>query len=368
MFERLTNADLSTAVDEMVASLGVKEETPYANLVAMLGKADTQGCVQEIASRLGLPILISISYVSKGYRPGVAGFRSSELSRTDWTGHGIDGITAQVSIPESLPLYGSSSLSGYPITVRVGEGCSDRSETFIAVMAHELSHVLLRSLRHPQRDSELHTDLVPILLGFGHCVGRGRKSVRTENSSNGTTTHTTTYGYLTDSQFEFVRERVRGFLQRHEGQKKRLLTLIAQANRRLQKTTERLASFREYLAYLDAHLTGKMRTDDARRIVGFHTWDYTRDWESSITNIRIQVEESTVFAGSLTHYTSNAVERLGEWTAALEMTFEPLGQVMEAITLDVKTLRRYVSPIYRLRRALSPQRRTRSPSGSSPTP
>lgn len=255
MFERLTNADLSAAIDEMVASLGVKEDIPYATLASMLAQGSTQECVQEIAVRLGLPILIGVSYVSKDYRPGAAGFRSSELSRTDWTGHGIDGITAQVSIPESLPLYGSSSFSGYPIGVRLGESCSDRPETFITVMAHELSHVLLRSLRHPQRDSELHTDLVPILLGFGDCVGRGRKSVRTETHAKGTTTHTTTYGYLTDSQFEFVRERVRGLLQRHENQKKRLLKLTAEVNTRLQKTAERLSSFREYLAYLDAHRT-----------------------------------------------------------------------------------------------------------------
>ena len=302
MFERLTNADLSAAVDEMVVSLGVREEEPYTNLAAMLGEGNTQACVQEIAARLGLPIVISVSYVPKNFRPGnAAGFRSSELSRTDWTGHGIDGITAQVSIPESLPLYGSSSLSGYPIRVRVSESCSDRPETFIAIMAHELSHVLLRSLRHPQRDSELHTDLVPLLLGFGSCVGRGRKSVRTETHGSGTTTHTTTYGYLTDSQFEFVRERVRDLLRSHEGNKKRLLKLIAQVSCDFQKATRRLASFREYLAYLDAHLPRKMRLDDGRRIVGFHTWNYTRDWDNSMTDVRMQIEESTVFAGSLIH-------------------------------------------------------------------
>lgn len=357
MFERLSNADLATAVDEMVASLGVKEEAPFASLTVMLEKGNTQACVQEIACRLGLPILISVSYVTKDFRPGnAAGFRSSSLSRTDWTGHSIEGIIAQVSIPESLPLYGSASLSGYPIGVRVSEGCSDRPETFIAIMAHELSHVLLRALRHPQRESELHTDLVPILLGFGHCVGRGRKSVRTENNANGTTTHTTTYGYLTDSQFEFVYQRVSGVLQRHNSDKKRLLALIAQVNGSLRKTTGRLASFRDYLAYVHSHLTGKMKATDACRIVGFHRWDYTRDWEGSIANTRTQVEESTVFAESLVHYTSNVVVRIGQRRLALEMTLDRLRQVSDAITLDVKTLRRYVNPIYRLKRALSLQR------------
>jgi hypothetical protein len=110
VLERLTNADISSALDEMVMSVGVKEELPFASLVATLGTGNTQGCIQEIASCLGLPILVNVSYVSKDFKSGnSSGFRSSELSRTDWSGHGIDGIPAQVSILASLPLYGSSS-------------------------------------------------------------------------------------------------------------------------------------------------------------------------------------------------------------------------------------------------------------------
>jgi hypothetical protein len=338
----------------MVASVGAKAESPYATLAATLGEGNTQACVQEIASRLGLPVLINLSYVSKDFKPGdSARFRSSELSRTDWAGHGIDGITAQVSIPESLPLYGSASLSGYPIGVRVSEGCSERAETFIAIMAHELSHVLLRSLRHPQRDSELHTDLVPILLGFGTCVERGRKRVRTETSGGRTTTHVTTYGYLTDSQFQFVRQRVRVLLQGHENDKKRLLKRLAQARRGVQRASRQLNSFREYLAYLDKHLTRRIRPADAPRIVALHAWDYTRGWESGIAEVQGQIGESAAFAGTLNHYTSSGVQRIKERSQALEEACKPLSKVTGAIALDLKTLRRYVSPIYRLRVAIS---------------
>jgi hypothetical protein len=367
VFERLSNDDISTAVDELVTSLGVKEETPCRNLVAMVWKEDTEGCIQKIAAQLGLPIRISLSYVAKDFKPGIADrFQSSELSRTDWTGHGLDGITAQVSIPESLPLYGSSSLSGYPIRVRVSENCLERPETFVAIMAHELSHVLLRSLRHPQRDSELHTDLVPILLGFGDCVRKGRKNVQRETSGNVTTTHTTTYGYLTDEQFQFAYNKVIGTLQSRLRDKRRLLTLIAQVNDRLLTITQRLASFREYLAYLDTHLTRKMREDDARRVVRFHAWDYTHEWERSITQVRRQLDESAAFAEPLSHYTSSSVEQLKERASDIDHTFERLGQVAEAITVDVKILRRYVSPIYRLRSAIRRSRRTNRASRPSP--
>ncbi len=119
--------------------------TSVTSLDAASRASDTSG-----SARLGLPIRITLSYVSKEFRLGnTEGFRSSGLSRTDWTGRGVDGITAQVSIPDYLPLYGSVALAGYPISVRVSENCLERPETFLAIMAHELSHVLLRSLCHP---------------------------------------------------------------------------------------------------------------------------------------------------------------------------------------------------------------------------
>lgn len=72
-------------------------------------------------------------------------------------------------------------------------------------MAHELSHVLLDSLRHPDRDSELHTDLVPLVLGFRACVRTGRKEVQSTMANDGRLqTQTSIYGYLTDKQFEYA--------------------------------------------------------------------------------------------------------------------------------------------------------------------
>jgi hypothetical protein len=184
MFERLNNGEISSALAELIACLGVKEEMPFHDLVVFLRKRETEECVQQIATRLGMPVRISLSYVPKGFRPGSnGGFRSSALARTDWTGRSVECITAQVLIPEHLPMYGSSSLQGYSIQVRVSEDCYGYPDTFIAIMAHELSHVLLSSLRSPYKDSELHTDLVPIILGFREVIRRGRKIIESTPSS-----------------------------------------------------------------------------------------------------------------------------------------------------------------------------------------
>ncbi len=178
MYEGLSNDDISNALAELITCFGVKEEMPFHDLVTLLRKKDTGGCVQEIATRLGLPVRISLSYVPKDFRPRTSNrFRTSALARTDWTGRGIEGITAQVSIPQHLPMFGSSGLHGFPIRVRVSENCHAYPDTFVAIMTHELSHVLLASLWSPHKDSELHTDLVPILLGFLTLFGEGERQL-----------------------------------------------------------------------------------------------------------------------------------------------------------------------------------------------
>ena len=108
MFEGLSNDDISNALAELTTCLAVKEETHVDELRALLRKKDVEGCVQGIATRLGLPILrISLSYVPKEFRPDFTdGFRSTALARTDWTGHGMEDIPAQVLIPEYLPMFG----------------------------------------------------------------------------------------------------------------------------------------------------------------------------------------------------------------------------------------------------------------------
>ncbi len=353
MFDKLSNDEISTAMDELITCLGVKEETPFLDLIALLQKKDTQGCVQEIAARLLLPIRISLSYVPKDFRPGDTNrFRSSALARTDWTGRGIESITAQVAMPEHLPMFGTSGLQGYTIPVRVSENCNEHPETLVAVMTHELSHVLLQSLYHPKKDSELHTDLVPIILGFRDVVQRGRKTVQSSKSGDVTTTSTTTYGYLTDSQFEFACDKVRGVLQRHQHDKKCSLTLVAKVRRKLCRVTQRLARFRNYLSYLDKHPRKRMRREDALRIVGFHTFDYAREWQITIAECSGILERTESFVRSLTLYTSVAIQQLREYTRSLEMVSEQLDKLTQAITSDVKVLRKYVGLIYRIRSTL----------------
>ncbi len=353
MFEKLRNDDLRIVLDELISLFGVKEKKPFHDLVARLKGKDTEGCVQEIATRLGLPIRISLSYIPKDFRrENTNRFITDSLVTTDSTGRGTASITAQVYIPPHLPPYGSSGLQDYLIPVRVSENCREHPETFVAVMAHELSHILLASLSHPKKSDELYTDLVPILLGFGDIVLEGRKVIKTTTSGNTTATETTTYGYLTDSQFRLAYNRVTGILKRHQHDKERLLEVVEQVSHKLKEGLQGIATFRNYLGFLDRHPPKRMKRDHAQRLVQLHAQDYSLEWESRIKDVRTITEGAESFVRSLSHYTSNAVEQLKTHTRQLELASARLDQVIEAITKDKKILRRYVGFFYRLWRTL----------------
>jgi len=353
MLDRLSNGEIATALNELISCFGVKEDLPSGALIALLRKKKTEECVQEIAHRLSLPIRISLSYVPKDFRPdNTDGFRSTALSRTDWTGRGIEGITAQVSIPQHLPMFGTSGLQDYPIKVRVSENCHAHSSAFVAIMAHELSHVLLASLMSPHKDSELHADLVPILLGFRDAIRQGRKTIESTTSGNTTTTHITTYGYLTDSQFEFACSHVTRIIVRHQRDKKHLMKAVKQLQRKLKVAERSLAAFRDYFKYLDKKPPDKMRPEHAQRVVQLHAQDCIRDWNVRIAEFRTSQEAAELFVQGLHHYTSNAIERIKTHTQVVELANAKLGEITKAITKNKRILRRYVGIIYRSRRTL----------------
>ena len=353
MLNRLGNDEISRALDELITCLGIKEEMACDDLVVFLRKKDAEGCVKEIATRVGLPIRVNLTYVPKDFRPGNTNrFHSSALAETDWSGGGTGGITAQVSIPQHLPMFGTPGLQGYPIQVRVSEDCHAHPDAFVAIMTHELSHVLLASLWSTHRDSELHADLVPIILGFRDVVQRGRKTIECTTSGNITTTRTTTYGYLTDAQFEFACNCVTELLHRHSQDRKRLLELVEQGKGKLAKAVRSLASFRDYFRYLDIHPAERMRKGDAERVVQLHGHDCSGEWESRITAVRRSVEIAETFARPLHHYQPRTIEYLKTHIRALEVASEELDRVTEAIAKDERMLRKYVGFIWKLQRTL----------------
>ena len=349
MFERLSNDEISNALDRLTTCIGVKEEVPFHDLIALLHEGDTQECVQQIAMQLGLPVRIRLSFVTP---EGDNRFQTSALVRTDCTGGVSEGITAQVTIPEYLPMFGSSALKGYAIQVHVSQNCREYPSTFITIMAHELSHVLLASLSHPQKDNELYADLVPILLGFRDIARIGRKVYHESIQGTRVTTVTTTYGYLTDSQFDYAYYYVIDLLKRYRQHKERLLETTEKIQVKLKTASQDLASFRDYFEYLDRRRPKRMSKEHTYRIVQLHTHDHSIEWENQLGAFETSVKNAKLLAQSLDHYTNRTIDHLEAYIQKLESSLAQLTQLTEAITKDKRMLRRYVGPMYRLRKTL----------------
>jgi hypothetical protein len=350
MDDRISNDYLSDAIDELVNVLGVKEEPATDNLISLLNKKDAKKCIKEIAKDLGLDIEINLSYVPKDYKAeNTSKFESNDLVKTDWRGRGVEGITAQVFIPGNLPIYGSSTLKGFPIDVRVSENCHEQPQTFISVMSHELSHILLHSLNHTQKNNEIYTDLTPLILGFSNIIEQGRKSIKTTSSGNIITTYTTSYGYLNDRQFFFARDKIKMLLEKYRHDKVEIFDRNSNIRQLVSRMKKDLYRFKMLLGYLDEHRKRKIKEQDGRRIVQFHSFDYLADAERSIDNDERLMMEAENYCTSLKHYIKNTPATMHGYIKNLDFTISNLKQINHLLKDDLSVLLRNVGLGYRIK-------------------
>jgi len=344
------NGYIKNAIDELIAALGIKEETRDDEFVDLLQKGDIKLCVKKIALRLELPIEIDLQYVPKDYRPNSEiKFESRGLARTNSTGHGIESITAQVSIPGNLPLYGTSSLTDFPINVKVSENCREQPLTFITLMAHELSHILLHSLHHSKRDNEIYVDLTPMILGFSVIMDKGRKKIEATTHGDLTTTNTITYGYLADSQFRLASDTVYNILAQHRERKRRLLELAKRTRKQLLVVDKNLCRFKKFLEYLDRNKNRKIGQRDTRKIVEFHSADYAYSFESVINESNKILLETEDLLRDLIHYTGAVLNRIQKYAERILSKSNELNSASYQLDKDLKILRRNVSFVCRVR-------------------
>jgi len=230
MENEISNEYIENAVIELSGFFGIKEPIDGEKIFSLVKRGKVEDGIKLIARQLGLPININITDVPNDYRSqgGQNQFHSNYLVKTNKDGKGSEGITAQVNIPSNLPFYGTLALSGFPINVKISSNCVVYPEAFCIIMAHELSHILLYSLNHIKKENEFYTDLVAMLLGFQKIFRDGRKiteTLGTENDFFGTTTktQTTTYGYLSDTQFNFAINKINSLLKIDESIKEKLI-------------------------------------------------------------------------------------------------------------------------------------------------
>jgi len=351
MDSNIDNQYISNAIDELINLLGIKEEIPYEIILKHLRHGDIEEGIKKIANYLGLPIAINLSYVPARYlqRNTVHRFESSALAKTNHAGRGVEGIIAQVSIPSYLPLYGTSRLQGFPINVKVSDNCLEHPETFMAIMAHELSHIVLHSLQNKEKDNEFYTDLTAMILGFSKVMEIGRKVVETKNYVILTQTSTTTYGYLSDKQFYFAFNKISEIRKKNINLKKRLLKKLISYRKQVYSYKKELFRFKKFVEYLDKNQNKAIRKEDSPKIVLFHQLNYTDEFTSVIRSNEEKLKQINDFYVGLIHYTQQGLNSLRKFVEEIDTLISDLKGKFDLLNNDVNTLSKYVGISYKLK-------------------
>jgi len=343
MDNEIGNAYIEDAIEELVNAFGIKEPIPSSDIFDKIMSNQVKEAMKIIAQQLGLPIDVRIINVPVDYRSqqGDNQFKSAQLTRTN--GHGTAGIIAQVLIPDSLPFYGSPSLKGYLVNVKISEGCTENPMVFIKIMAHEFSHVLLYSLNHPKKENEFYTDLTAMVLGFADVFRDGRKTTETISEFGNTiTTRTCTYGYLNDRQFDFAFNKIYAILETRRKENEPLSRLTIQFGKTLSEYEKALCKFKEYLDFLSKNTHIKISSAHGKRITEFFQPGYMENIEASINNRKKRLENIRIFLSNPMHFTSQQIELIKNSSRELTLLLEELNQSLSIIKKDIKMLKKYL--------------------------
>jgi hypothetical protein len=172
-------------------------------------------------------------------------------------------------------------------------------------------------------------------------------------TSEGTETTTTTYGYLTDAQFELACGYVADLLKRHASSKQKLTKIVRRLAARAERVATAHAAFGEYFSYLDANPPTRMKPDHGQRAVELHGHDSPTAWRNELSGVRSLVESAKSLLSQIDHhYMTATVAQLALHEGRLAPLDEKLRLLRSAIETDNRILRRYVPMTSRLKRAL----------------
>ena len=111
---------------------------------------------------------------------------------------------AWIELPPNMPFPGTDAFRKLKLKMFFRKSFLEESsyDQVAVTVAHELSHIVLDSIRHPLREEEKAVDLTAMLLGFRLLY---RSACHKERRSGSTiTTHT--LGYLSQNEVELVNQ------------------------------------------------------------------------------------------------------------------------------------------------------------------
>jgi hypothetical protein len=342
MDNSLSNQYIADAISELINLLGIKEDINYLKMKSLIVENKADKCIREIADQLSLPIKVNLIVGGN--------FKTLGLSQTDSRGRGKDAIAAEVSIPSNLPMYGTENFKNFKIDIRVSRNYNEHPITFIGLMAHELSHILLHSLLHPQKENEFYTDLTAMIMGFGSVMKDSRKGEKDWSGGKAIHKQITTYGYLNDKQFDFARNQINKIFKKYQEMKQQVLFDANKLKKTCSKAEQTLKKIYAYLEYLDKNPQSNMHPKDAKLIVSFHQSGYFERYEQDLSSAKMTSMES------IKSYSRHYHQITKEFSGQIKKTTEKMKAALtksdeqkSAMFGDLKVLKRYVGLRYRLK-------------------
>ncbi len=135
---------------------------PVQRIKALHRKRDFGGIVKLIRSTMNVDVRLTIH----------------------WTGgpppKEIPNAPAWIRLPEKMPSYGTPAFKELKLDMFVMKSFAETKsyDQFAMVIAHELSHVVLESIKHPLRKEEKAVDLTAMILGFSYLYRTAAHTVR----------------------------------------------------------------------------------------------------------------------------------------------------------------------------------------------
>ena len=324
---------VTNAIEQLMSILGISEEMPVSRIMTPTNPAETKLLIESIARYLRLPVRIHVINVPDDYRPpdtssfGGNAFHSSDMVITDSYGKATASIVAQVQIPSYLPMFGSPKMEGFPINVMVSVDAVSNSYAFVSIMAHELTHIVLYSIQHTEKNNEVYTDLAAMLLGFSTIMKHARSNKR--------------IGYLNDDLFWCAYSRISELLGERTQAKCDLLSIAHNSEIMLLQFEKLFIRFTRLMQYVDnSRLSKKFKHAD--RIVEFHQTDYTKKYSTQIQKTKQELLQIRKYCTELLHYTPTAYDGIHKLSQQAITVQSNLKANLSLLQDDTKILTTYV--------------------------
>jgi hypothetical protein len=341
----IDNTYIDSALTSVIKSLGVKDYVDDEHLNSLVKNGKIQEAIKEIAQYLSLPIEVNLTFLSEGSHDKsktTNHFNSTDLVITDTHGHGTSSITAQVHIPFNLPILGSQKMVNFPIAIEINDISTHYPLTFIAVIAHELSHVLLHSILHMEKNNEYFTDLTAMALGFAHVMLHGRKIEKRITHDNEVTITTTRYGYLSDDNFGYAYGKIDLKLMEYDSRKSEYFNETKYLLAEYPDLQKDISQFQEYLEKIDKQLDHEISPTDSHWLSIFHQPDYIQDYEFTVKKYKKALDNFHSYLQGINHYYENTFEEIEKQRKEIDLIDDELNKQFDRVRGAIDILKKYV--------------------------